>query len=948
MSGTECPKCGQWYLKTKDNYCGYCGHLMTDIDIQPDEVILISKIVPRKKVLFLNAGSQDISVSVTSPKPSSDFIQFTPADTFVVRAGGQTETTVFLNERKLPPGFTEGNLRFQCMINEDERKIVILLIKAKRGPTPVLLSEEIDFEEVKEGSIGEKNLKFGNRGAVPLILKAIQTRGGPHLKIGENITFPIKIMTNKALKLPVMWDADLFNPAGTDPESAGFRLIFENCGETLFVPARAQMLHIHLGVDKKNIHIDPVLSKQDYIEKIVLRNNGNSNIDISRIESDAHWIQIIQKDSTLTLLSEDSIGKGALSGPGVVPQYAFKVLVRPRELTGGWHEGKVSVYTAQQEYALEIPVRINVILPGECQDYIGIDFGTSNSVIAIYNSASDDTELVEIERGVSGEKTSLIPSVLVFEGGHDKYKIGWEAESEAVVYPENTVRSIKRIMGYGNDREFYDKTFSPDELAGCIIKKLVELAETEYFRMTKTYYDIKHAIVTVPANFFDLQIRGILKACEYAELDTEETLVRKTAMKLGQKSGGNFQEGIILDEPSAAAIFYLGVLFSEDPELNRKLDHQEDVNFLIFDYGGGTLDVSAVQVSDMSNGGAGIKVLANKGNNSIGGDSIDLTLMRQLLGECKSEFPEFDDTLIACNFNELLNRRMREDWDDEVWKSVLSARDRWKKAAEDLKISLSDGTEASFSTDNPLLSIQLFHIENGKIHDIKKEFRSTVTRYAFEGWIAGILSECEQLVRGALNFADIDEAVVDYIIHTGRSSLVPAVRERIRSIFPGLAENRDILREEHLKVCVAKGAAMYGAQRRVMGEGIRLIAEGRKLPHAYGIGKTAARGLRRQFDEIIPLGSNYPTEETRHYGADMIRGRMLHLTFYQNSGRNKEIKNNPDIRRIGDITIKLPGDSLNCDVKFVIDANRKLDVYANDQPVAIIPQRLEDEGRWIG
>jgi hypothetical protein len=139
---------------------------------------------------------------------------------------------------------------------------------------------------------------------------------------------------------------------------------------------------------------------------------------------------------------------------------------------------------------------------------------------------------------------------------------------------------------------------------------------------------------------------------------------------------------------------------------------------------------------------------------------------------------------------------------------------------------------------------------------------------------------------------------------------------------------------------------MYGAQRRNLGAGIHLIAEGRKLPHAYGIGKTLR--VLKIFDEIIPLGSPYPTEQTKHYGDDMIRGRMLHLTFYQNSGKSREISNNPDIRRIGDITIEIPGESLSCDVKFMIDANRKLDVYANDETVEIIPQPLEDEERWIG
>ncbi len=229
-------------------------------------------------------------------------------------------------------------------------------------------------------------------------------------------------------------------------------------------------------------------------------------------------------------------------------------------------------------------------------------------MIAIYDSNAADTRVVQIQKG-TGEPDPLIPSVLVFEGGHDNYKIGWEAQEEAVVSPELTVRSIKRVMGYGNDREFYDKTFSPDELAGCIIKKLVELAETEYFNMTGTYYNIKNAIVTVPANFFDLQIRGILKACEQAGLNLQEWGISED---LQRQIGKSVQAGIILDEPSAAALFYLDVFYDEHPELDEKLDTQKSVNFLVFDYGGGTLDVSIVEVLRLPKGGTGIRVLGQQ------------------------------------------------------------------------------------------------------------------------------------------------------------------------------------------------------------------------------------------------------------------------------------------------------------------------------------------------
>ncbi|QTA86553.1 Hsp70 family protein [Desulfonema magnum] len=947
MTGTECPKCHQWYLKDSDNYCGYCGHQLIYIELKPDEVTLISQIITQKKTTFINSGGKDTHIRILCKGPSPEFVHFEPANDFTVKANSQTEVNISLNYGVLPSDFTEQDYSFLCIVNNDERKALNLSVKVKTGPKPVLLSEKINFGEITEDAVVQRKLELQNQGAVPLTLKAVKPEGGAHLQVAKHINFPIKIKINDTITIPVIWDSNLYNSAAVS-DKTGFHLIFENYKEDIWIPVKGQGVRMELTADRKEIDIDPCLSKQNYTEDIVVTNTGDLDVEISGIETDADWIQIIQEHKTFTLLSSDSAAK-YISGPTILGAYKFKALVRPHKLPNkseGWQEGKIFVYTAGQESVLEIPIRINVVQPTDCQDYIGIDFGTTNSVIAIYDNNDDNTYVVEVTKDKATGKTDrLIPSVLLFEGGHDNYKVGWEAQNEAVISPELAVRSIKRVMGYGNDREFYGKNFSPDELAGCIIKKLIELAETEYYNMTGIYYNITHAIVTVPANFFDLQIRGILKACQIANLDTEEELVREISRDLQQRVGKNVQAGIILDEPSAAALFYLDVFYDEHPELDDKLNSQKEVNFLVFDYGGGTLDVSVVQVEGLSNGSIGIKVLANKGNNMLGGDSIDLALMRQLLEGCKAEISDFDETIISDNFKKLVDRREKEKWSDDVWKFVLSSRYYWKKAAEDIKMSLSTDTETSFDTDRLMLPI--FSIENGKVHEIRgKKYSLTVTRYLFEGWIEDILAGCEKLVMDALEFAGTASDSVDYLIHTGRSSLTPAVRSRIRSNFSHLPDENDILEAEHLKVCVARGAAMYGAQKRAIGgSGVHLIAEGRKLPHSYGIAKQV--GTRRIFDEIIPLGSTYPAEDIRHYDENQIVGRILHLTFFQNAGKNNKIRGNPDIKRIGEITTNLPDENRTCDVRFVIDANRKLDVFANDEPVDIKPERLEEEDRWI-
>src|SRR6185436_2382700 len=101
-----------------------------------------------------------------------------------------------------------------------------------------------------------------------------------------------------------------------------------------------------------------------------------------------------------------------------------------------------------------------------------------------------------------------------------------------------------------------------------------------------------------------------------------------------------------------------------------------------------------------------------------------------------------------------------------------------------------------------------------------------------------VLKRCGELIDSALALAGVEHDDIDYILHTGRQSLLPHVRETVRERFPRLAQGRDILEEEHLKYCVAKGAALYGAMRGVLSEAsarIYFLNEGRRLPHSYGV-----------------------------------------------------------------------------------------------------------------
>jgi molecular chaperone DnaK (HSP70) len=177
---------------------------------------------------------------------------------------------------------------------------------------------------------------------------------------------------------------------------------------------------------------------------------------------------------------------------------------------------------------------------------------------------------------------------------------------------------------------------------------------------------------------------------------------------------------------------------------------------------------------------------------------------------------------------------------------------------------------------------------------------------------------------------------------------MPKIQEIVKQLFPSLQPNHIILDRENIKVCVAKGAALYGLMRTgiLMGHQVRLVSEGRRLPHSYGV--QVMKGFTPIFEPIIEIGAEYPTEKLKHYDEDPSQ-RFLTLRFLQNPGKNNKIKGNKEIRNIGNITIDTLADGEpGCDVQFIIDANRKMEVTADGRPVKIEPARLEEEERWIG
>lgn len=950
----ECVYCHQWVTSNDDGYCSFCGHLLLPLEIQPDNLILISGLAPQKELTFRNASQQKLE-AIILPRAGPPFpaLVIEPGGTFDLPPDLEVKVRVRLDAERLGADFQERQLDYVCLVNNDQRKQFPLRFTIRRGPQPKLFAPQLQFGDVEEGRIAERRFEIGNGGGLPLRIDALLPEGSPRLRLQEAFA-PTFVAPGQRLSVTVLWDgnAGAAPPEGEAASKPAVRVKFGNHPTDLLLPVTGRTIRFGLAAQPAAVRLPKVLVNQEYTVDVELRNSGTADIEIAGIESDRDWIKVVSSARSFTLLCAGGDAKARpLSPTTFAGTHRFTIVCHPQGLEAKAQEGKVTVRPIGHE-PLTLPVVISVIHPKPYSEYIGIDFGTSNSVVAIVDPTSSAIELVE--DGLPGTVPSpLIPSVLVFKDA-DTCIIGQQARNEMETVPDRFVRSLKRVLGYNRDRRFFDRAFSPEDLAERIIGQLVQRAASKLLAKTGDYYEIRHAIITVPANFFDLQIRSILEACRAAGLDTEDEQVRKAAAATHEALGQAASEGIILDEPSAAVLYFIHSLISGigQSDAQKAVDRKEGMHLLVFDYGGGTLDVSVAHIARVKRE-TGIKVLANMGDNGIGGDGIDLSLMREILARCQAKLGDFqfDRELITAPLADLEIRRDRELWSDEVWRQVLRARLHLKDLAEEAKVKFAPFEVKQ--VDVEVRANDLLRIESGNVVTARRAVQIVIPRSKLTDLLQSTLQRCRQLIRSTLGLPKvrIEPGQIDYILHTGRQSLLPEIRECVRELFPDLPAGHDILNEADLKVCVAKGAALYGWMRNKIarpGARINFLSEGR-LPHSYGV-EQFSNLMAPEFDEIIERGSIYPTSGEKEYEPDMIpRSGYLNLKFYQNSGSSKEILRNPEVSFIGQISLDTTANGRpGCRVRIVVDANRKLEVFANDQMVTLTPARMQGDEGWIG
>ncbi len=459
---------------------------------------------------------------------------------------------------------------------------------------------------------------------------------------------------------------------------------------------------------------------------------------------------------------------------------------------------------------------------------IGIDLGTTNSAVAVMEGGKPT-----IITNTEGNRTT--PSIVAFTKNGERI-VGETAKRQAITNPDRTISSIKREMGTSYRKSIDGKEYSPEDISAMILQKLKSDVES-YLGETVT-----EAVITVPAYFTDAQRQATKDAGRIAGLDVKR----------------------IINEPTAAALAY-------------GMDKEHDQSkIMVFDLGGGTFDVSILEVGD-----GVFEVLATRGNNRLGGDDFDKRLMDYIAEEFKKE-----------NGVDLTKDS--------------TAMQRLKDAAEKAKKELS--TTMSSNVNLPFITA----VNGNPVH-----LNMDITRSKFESLTHDLVEATIKPVREALNDAGLKASDIDKVLLVGGSTRIPAVQEEVKKLI-GKDAQKDINPDE----CVAMGAAIQGG---VLAGEVKDLLLLDVTPLSLGLETLGGVTTR-----LIERNTTIPTKKSQVFttAADGQTSVDIHVL----QGEREMAADNTTLGRFQlDGIAPAPRGIPQIEVTFDIDANGIVNVSAKDK-----------------
>ena len=834
MSDKVCSKCNvDWVIHAHDKHCGYCGCKVFDFSVKWKEepLLYIGNAVDFHDLTILveNSGAYPITfLPITTTRQNT--IQFTQANntSFEVNAGKTHSIPIQVNPSDLAAYHETITVRVENLEGEKSLKLQALpcpefnltpsrlVVSYRKGTDKKTENLRI---QVLQGKFFIDDINF-SQGAICRVgyFKKLHKKDNVIKnvcleidcnKLNENINMVKLRFKLRGISEPIQKEVQIQREIVPEPPR-------------LFVP-------------KINLEVTQEREKKS---TLTLQNTGEETLTIQNIvfNDPSNLVQLQNVAYPIEISGGEYQNVDLLiSADGVKPKnYHIDFTINSNCKTTPQYQDDLIVKVRQQE---------------EYPHYLAIDFGTTNSCCAYYDSSANKVKLIPPE---------IMPSSIVYHSNPQNgktYHVGYEAENyrTSEIDAPYYISSVKRWLGYNWERQFPNNlTLQPRDVVTDIIKHIIEQAEA-YLDTFTTKSKITKCVVTYPTMFPHEQREDFKHAFEKIEnIDTSKL--------------------ILIDEASAASI---GTIF-QGPGKTPK----DDYRLLVYDFGGGTIDIV---LSHVTRDGNKIKIepLSYSGNQKFGGDDVTQTIVEYILDELKQQI-QAENPDLRFDIPYFKQRKiLQSSQNPKIDKAASDNTNRLYLEAERMKKELSEKPETvgTFTGMECVVGNGLSLIETltqGKI-DIK------ISEQQLKSRIEAELKKTFAYIDGMIK--DNSTHLPDTVVLAGQSSKMPLVKEMMSSHFKEkYSRDIEIHLDEHPKTCVVMGAARYGLTENLPGLDIQINFQN-KTHSRYGIAMMSEEG-RVLFNEIVPKGKLIPNES---FGtSDIPINRTTNIEVYEHLGSNNE------------------------------------------------------------
>ena len=852
--------CRHYYAKPEDRYCGHCGMVLPSLQIEGDgEVAVDATAENQVSVQCWNSGITDVGLKILGSE-----------DPEMVVLEGTPDLVLRPFERRQTLSFTVNSSIF----NATDKKICRIPFESSdpRHPTGDFV---FAYAEPGELSVRTTTLRLNDiarafndgepSSKTPFVVH-VENTGGTRLRLTiqprtQDVPIHVDFEGGEDYWVGAYQSVDvkfvawsLSNEDG--PRDDFFELIVENGDEDA---PKSVVIRLEAELYRKphpqvtEVEFGSLLPRQIRLGTAYLFNHGSREFCVVGSRSSSPHVRVVTSlESHLPITSTPN---------GIPLEIAFSTQFtdEPVRINEGITRlrGLIHLYTDIPEHK---EIRLNwsaeLFIPERTNGTYAIDFGTVNSCVAFHDDHTGESKLIRDDNG-----NETIPSLLLFraEGVFVNGQSALEHLSDAK--PENVVHSVKRCL-LGPPRQIFGVTYSPIELASMLIEQLL-LAAVEQYRILP-----RELAVSIPANFWGPRRDAVIKAC-------------KDGWRLSDLNP------VVIEEPTAAAMYYIWK--NRDEFLNRS----DDTNILVFDFGGGTLDISIVNVGLNKSGGREMGASIARGSNNLGGIDIDQALLRAMADAALEMEPEFGHTGIYTHKSEF----EREYSNKGSFGRFLRERIDWINRARSTKEKLSDPDVIAV----PFVLDALYDQNGGRIITESGDpasFDYSTTKDEFEEIIRFKLDQARRLLLSTLELSELDPSDIDIVLMTGQSCRIPAIPDMISDLFP-LAEKPEL----PLKECVVSGtatAAYLLSRQTGTNENDELVVRPLdRTCYRYGYLRPADGSLSKRFTSVIEFGVPMGEAEGTFTFELKDASKSTTVEIAQHAGKDDVIRNGLD----SDITL---------------------------------------------